>query len=355
MNISNKTKRVKIFIEEWKSIKGYKNHEVSNTGKIRNINSNIEVNGNKSFMKDNNMYHTVQLYNGKRTSFRVNRLVAEYFVENDDPDNKIQVNHKDGNKYNNWSSNLEWCTPTENTQHAVDNGLSSFRVSPIYQIKDGIIIAEYPSIKDAERATGIKCIGDGVRQGCKIKGYNWEYQNEKEEDSELDNEIWKPVTIEEGYDHYEVSNFGRVRKIGSKKTLSEYKRVYNCVTIYHKDSTSKNRIRKNKDVHLLVANEFLNKGDNDTEVRHIDGDPKNNHVSNLEWSTRSKTSMQSKKLKETSGKKVYKIDPKTNKILQKYSSIGEAARDCGKKTSTLQDALHGRTKTAANFKWIFAD
>lgn len=55
--------------------------------------------------------------------YLLHRLVAQSFLPN--PDNKPEINHKDGNKSNNCVANLEWATRYENQYHAYISGLSS--------------------------------------------------------------------------------------------------------------------------------------------------------------------------------------------------------------------------------------
>jgi hypothetical protein len=67
---------------------------------------------------NNRGYKTVGI---NKTTYMVHRLVATHFCSN--PYNKPYVNHLDGNKLNNFATNLEWCTTQENVQHSFDAGL----------------------------------------------------------------------------------------------------------------------------------------------------------------------------------------------------------------------------------------
>lgn len=64
--------------------------------------------------------------NGKKKTYRLHRLVMMAFEPIDNMA-EMEVNHKDGNKKNNKLENLEWCTASENQQHAFKTGLQHAR------------------------------------------------------------------------------------------------------------------------------------------------------------------------------------------------------------------------------------
>ena len=87
--------------------------------------------------------------NKKRKTYRVHRLIAKTFIEN--PQNKKEVNHIDGNKSNNCISNLEWCTRKENLQQSYKtmSPVRNYRECILY--KNNQYISAFQSINEACR------------------------------------------------------------------------------------------------------------------------------------------------------------------------------------------------------------
>lgn len=108
-------------IEIWKDAKDYEEYfQVSNFGRIFSKRTNKILKTNVSF----GYLSFVTRFNGRNSKskcLKVHRLVALTFIEN--PDNKSDVNHIDGNKLNNNVDNLEWVTESENVIHAYNTGL----------------------------------------------------------------------------------------------------------------------------------------------------------------------------------------------------------------------------------------
>ncbi len=109
-------------MEEFRTVTGYENYEVSNFGNIRNKKKGKNVNG----WVNNKGYRHIRIAGiGVVKVLKFHRICAIEFIEN--PNNYPCVNHKDGNKLNNHVSNLEWCSVGQNNIHALSTGL---RINP---------------------------------------------------------------------------------------------------------------------------------------------------------------------------------------------------------------------------------
>ncbi len=127
-------------MEIWKDVIGYEGiYQVSNMGRVKRIKQSAGAKAGRvlkeTLGKDG--YNYVKIYKeglGKRYS--LSRGVATAFIPN--PENKPQVNHKNGIKTFNWPENLEWITSSENHLHAIH--VLGFKpvVAPAYGERNGM-------------------------------------------------------------------------------------------------------------------------------------------------------------------------------------------------------------------------
>lgn len=98
-------------------------------------------------------------------------------------------------------------------------------------------------------------------------------------------ETYKTVS---GFEYYAVSSLGNVMSLRSKKLLKQEKCNASIDGNRYKRVTfSSDSVIKRFSVHRLVAEAFIPNPFNKPHVNHIDNDPSNNSVSNLEWVTHS--------------------------------------------------------------------
>ncbi|MCA1184625.1 NUMOD4 domain-containing protein [Bacillus licheniformis] len=162
-------------------------------------------------------------------------------------------------------------------------------------------------------------------------------------------------------DSYEVSNLGNVRNYLTGKQLKPRdKRGYLQVVLWL------NNRRKDVNVHRLVALAFLEKDAKRNYVNHMDGDKKNNKISNLEWVTPRENKIHAWQtglidpqqhrdlMKKLHSKPVSKINS-DGLVLATYESGVEASKDTGVRRDTIsKQCILRRKSRSKNFYFRFA-
>lgn len=176
--------------EVWKQIPGFSpQYFVSNIGRVKSVGSEFTARwgnlqkSNGGILRISSFRGGYKRVNLDRKGYGVHRVMALAFLE-PIPTPKHQVNHKNGIKKDNRIENLEWMTPGENTQHAVDigllksiKGLDNKRSFQIAQCDlNGEVLAVYASGGEAERATDVRSTNiylaiKGVYK--QVRGFIW--------------------------------------------------------------------------------------------------------------------------------------------------------------------------------------
>ena len=107
--------------ELWKEISGFKKYKISNKGRVYSKISKRVIRTYIRTYKEKETEFAVLYRNKKRLHPQLHRIIAMAFIDN--PKNKREVNHIDGNSSNNNIENLEWVSSSENTLHSYCTGL----------------------------------------------------------------------------------------------------------------------------------------------------------------------------------------------------------------------------------------
>lgn len=138
--------------EIWKVIENYPNYEVSNLGRVRNIQTKHILNPRIT----NRGYYRVALYDGNKTFINkrhgkdipIHLLVLSAFVPK--PKGNYEVDHINLNKFDNRLENLRWVTRKENLKSR-----STSRLVGKYDVETEKLIKVFETLKDAADDAGI--------------------------------------------------------------------------------------------------------------------------------------------------------------------------------------------------------
>ena len=288
--------------------------------------------------------------------------ILVYRSFNDDYTDELDVDHIDGVKNNNDVKNLRLRTRSENMKNAYKNNINMHRDRPVSAYdKDGTFVKSFKNTDEARKYIGHKStipINMCLHGKRKTAGnFIWKYSDDKM----IEINKAKFVDDTEDYvslgkiDDYDFSKY-YINKEGIIVNTNFKNRK--ITPFMHDGYLSVHLCRNNKQkvyqLHRLIAKVYLENGEfyfNNGKyvVNHINK-KLDNTISNLEWTTQKENVIHGR------GKKVAKIDIKTDAILETYITVAEAAKSLNKTTSgNISQVCNGKLKKAYGFKWKFID
>ncbi len=322
-------------MKQWKIIDLNPNYSISTYGNVKN---NIT---NKILKQQINNYYSITL---NKKSYLIHRLVALAFILN--PLNKETVNHIDHNKTNNHYNNLEWSTYSEQATHSPNIKPITRRyitqynkdLSQMLNKFDNITLASDYIKGTKNSSTSISNIMKNISCNATNKtktayGFVWKYKEYIENNLEQ----WKEIVIK--HKTYLISNLGNIRNKNRLLTPIIDNNGYYAFN--------------SKNMHILVANAFLQKINISDVVNHKDGNKLNNNIKNLEFISQSENVIHAINLGLRSNvKKVANIDNNDN-IINIYNSCSEAGRELNVNIRSVNKCCKGMLQSCGNPKLMF--
>lgn len=171
--------------EVWKPVVGYEGYQVSNNGNIRSFKRYPEGKMLHPTVSKRQGRVSVMLIapSGKPMRVSLHRIVAMAFVDNPNPKEFVEVNHKDENPLNNNADNLEWCSHSYNMHYNNLHQRIKRYKRPVEAVnKDTGESMRFESIREAKKygfdSSGIfVSIHSPLKNGNKrkYKGYYWRF------------------------------------------------------------------------------------------------------------------------------------------------------------------------------------
>ena len=343
--------------EEWKDLPTellLSKYEISNLGRLRNKNTKY-IFGPKPY-KHGYIRATLHFDDEIKKAQTIHILVANTFIPN--PENKPTVNHINCNKTDNRVVNLEWATYSEQNLKKNKNEYKKQGKSINQYDLQGNFIKTWDKAVDveAELKILISNINSALRGRTKTAGgFIWKYNIQ----APIKNEIWKECPLGNDYEKILVSNLGRIKKNNTEPTYgSLYKDGYYRLKFYN----NKEKKFKHFQVHRLVAFTFIQNPENKPIVNHIDENPSNNKVENLEWVSNKENIEHSLELNNRTrsnhrSKIVLQIDINTNEIIKEFQSVNQAARENNIFEPNIRACCtnYKNAQSAGGYKWKFKE
>lgn len=176
-------------------------------------------------------------------------------------------------------------------------------------------------------------------------------------------EIWKDIAGYEGL--YQVSNLGNVRSMnyrGHGITKNLVPKCNNAGRLWVE--LRKNGSGKCLLVHRLVAMAFIPNPNNYPQINHIDENPKNNRVENLEWCTalynvrfyneRHQDKRHAPRGPNKNIKPVNQISPE-GQVVKTWANSKEVMRELGWSDWSISECCRGNRRSAYGFTWQYAN